>query len=57
LRESRPALAQIIAPPLLGLVIDRIGMTALFPAALIFMVLAGLLMVGVRGGESSGAKA
>ncbi len=51
------ALAQITSPPLLGLLIDRIGMAALFPAALIFMVLAGLLMVGVRSGESSGAKA
>lgn len=48
------ALAQIVAPPLLGLVIDRIGMAALFPSALIFMVLAGLLMMGVRKGETSG---
>jgi maltose/moltooligosaccharide transporter len=48
------ALAQIVSPPLLGLLIDRAGMPALFPAAVAFMILAALLMLGVRRGESGG---
>jgi MFS family permease len=48
------ALAQILSPPALGLLFDRVGVAALFPAALVLMVLAALMMLGVRGGEARG---
>ena len=51
------ALAQILSPPALGLLFDAVGVRALFPAALVMLVLAALMMLGVRGGEARPAEA
>ncbi len=45
------ALAQIVSPPVMGLIMDRAGTKALFPAALVSLVAAGVMMAGVRKGE------
>jgi len=46
------AAAQIVSPPLLGLVFDNAGMSALFPAAAVLMAVAALMMLGVKSGEA-----
>ena len=46
------ALAQIVAPPLAGFIMDRTGIRSLFPFATICFVLALLMMIGVRKGEA-----
>ncbi len=46
------SLAQIIAPPLAGLFMDRISMAILFPFAIIFFALAFIMMLGVKRGEA-----
>ena len=45
-------LAQTVTPYFSGLLMDRFGMTTLFPYGCVFVLLAFLTMRGVRHGDS-----
>ena len=44
--------AQVATPMVSGFLMDRLGMTVLFPYAAVFVVLAFLTMLAVRHGDS-----
>ncbi len=46
------SLAQIIAPPLAGFIMDKTGRASLFPFSIAFFILAFLMMFGVKRGEA-----
>ena len=47
--------AQIITPVLSGMIMDRFGLTALFPYSVVFVALAFVTMLFVRHGDSKPA--